>query len=314
VARIGLKIDVDTLRGHAEGVPRLLQLLEKHSLRGSFFFSLGPDNSGRALIRILRPGFLQKMRRTGAASTYGLKTLFYGTLLRAPQIGATAPEIIRAAQKAGHEVGLHAWDHVTWQDWLFRFSPQTLERHVTLGRESLKEITGKLPRSCAAPGWQISAPALEMEERCGLLYASDTRGKSPFLPVMEGRTFTIPQLPTTLPTLDELWGQKNLPPEKINPLYIEILGKSDYQVHTIHAEMEGMGHLELFEDLLLRIAAEGHEIAALEDIAKDLLEEDKKSPGVFPPEEIIFKEIPGRAGKVACQKKGLLREPEKSSG
>ncbi len=301
MARIGLKVDVDTLQGHTEGVPRLLKLLEKHALRGSFFFSLGPDNSGRALIRILRPGFLQKMRRTGAASTYGLKTLFYGTLLRAPHIGATAPEVIRATKNAGHEVGLHAWDHVTWQDWLPRFSVKTLERHVRLGREGLKALTGELPVSCAAPGWQISAPALALEERDNLLYASDTRGVSPFFPIMAGKRFSVLQLPTTLPTLDELWGQKDLSPEKINDLYLKQLGKSDFQVHTIHAEMEGMAHLELFEDLLLRMIAEGHEICALEDLAKDLLEKENKNPRTLPREEIIFRKIPGRAGKVACQ-------------
>lgn len=301
MARIGLKVDVDTLRGHTEGVPRLLKLLEKHSLRGSFFFSLGPDNSGRALIRVLRPGFLQKMHRTGAASTYGLKTLFYGTLLRAPHIGQTAPEVIRATKNAGHEVGLHAWDHVTWQDWLPQFSAKTLEHHVTLGRETLQKITGRLPTSCAAPGWQITAPALALEERDNLLYASDARGTSPFFPIMGGKRFSVLQLPTTLPTLDELWGQKDLSPEKINALYVEKLGKADFQVHTIHGEMEGMAHLELFEDLLLQVIAEGHEILPLEELAKDLLEKETKNPGTLPKEEIIFRKIPGRAGKVACQ-------------
>ena len=301
MARIGLKVDVDTLRGHVEGVPRLLKLLEKHSLRGSFFFSLGPDNSGRALIRIFRPGFLQKMRRTGAASTYGLRTLFYGTLLRAPQIGVSAPEIVRATQKAGHEVGLHAWDHVTWQDWLPRFSPRTLERHVKLGRETLEALTGNPPSSCAAPGWQISAPALKMEERWGLLYASDTRGISPFFPIMEGRTFSVLQLPSTLPTLDEVWGNEAYPPERVNSMYLERMGRSNFQVHTVHAEMEGMGHLDLFEDLLLRAIAEGHEILPLENLAKDLLRQERQNPGTIPREEIVFREIPGRAGKVACQ-------------
>jgi peptidoglycan/xylan/chitin deacetylase (PgdA/CDA1 family) len=190
---------------------------------------------------------------------------------------------------------------VTWQDWLPRFSAKTLKCHVKLGREALEALTGELPASCAAPGWQITAPALEMEEECRLLYASDTRGISPFFPIMGGKGFSVLQLPTTLPTLDELWGQRNLPPDKINALYLEQLGKADFQVHTIHAEMEGMAHLKLFEDLLLRVIAEGHEILPLEELAKDLLEKENKNPRTLPWEEIIFREIPGRAGKVACQ-------------
>ena len=90
---LGLKVDVDTLRGYREGVPNLLGLLEELSVKASFFFSMGPDNSGKALVRVFRPGFLEKMRRTSAVSTYGWRTLLYGTLLPAPLIVESAPGI-----------------------------------------------------------------------------------------------------------------------------------------------------------------------------------------------------------------------------
>jgi hypothetical protein len=45
--RIALKIDVDTCRGTLFGVPALIELLQRHEASGSFFFSLGPDTSGR---------------------------------------------------------------------------------------------------------------------------------------------------------------------------------------------------------------------------------------------------------------------------
>ena len=38
-ARIGLKVDVDTLRGTREGVPRLAALLKKHGMDATFYFS-----------------------------------------------------------------------------------------------------------------------------------------------------------------------------------------------------------------------------------------------------------------------------------
>ncbi|MGH8335447.1 MAG: 4-deoxy-4-formamido-L-arabinose-phosphoundecaprenol deformylase, partial [Gammaproteobacteria bacterium] len=79
--QLALKIDVDTLRGTLEGVPALVSMLRKHGAQATFLFSLGPDNSGRALRRFFRPGFLMKVFRTIVAGNYGFNTLMYGTLI-----------------------------------------------------------------------------------------------------------------------------------------------------------------------------------------------------------------------------------------
>ena len=85
--KLALKIDVDTYHGTRKGVPRLVQLLKKHDAGATFFFSLGPDHTGRAIKRAFRPGFLSKVSRTSVVSHYGLRTLLYGTLLPGPDIG-----------------------------------------------------------------------------------------------------------------------------------------------------------------------------------------------------------------------------------
>ena len=80
MARIALKVDVDTLRGTREGVPKLLSMLEAAQAQATFLFSLGPDHTGWALRRVFRPGFLKKVSRTSVVSNYGLRTLMYGVL------------------------------------------------------------------------------------------------------------------------------------------------------------------------------------------------------------------------------------------
>src|SRR5512146_1025315 len=116
--QIALKIDVDTYRGTREGVPRLVDALQRHQAQATFFFSLGPDNTGRAIKRVFRPGFLKKVSRTSVVSTYGIRTLLNGVLLPGPHIGHRNAGIMREAERRGHETGIHCYDHIKWQDGL----------------------------------------------------------------------------------------------------------------------------------------------------------------------------------------------------
>ena len=92
---LGLKIDVDTYWGMKNGVPSVLQTLKEFNLKGTFFLSIGPDNSGRAALQLIRnPLFLKKMMRTNAAALYGWRTALYGTVLPAPMIALSFPKIV----------------------------------------------------------------------------------------------------------------------------------------------------------------------------------------------------------------------------
>ncbi|EQD42952.1 polysaccharide deacetylase protein, partial [mine drainage metagenome] len=174
--RVALKVDVDTLRGTRLGVPALCQLFREAGAGATFLFSVGPDHTGRALRRVFRRGFLGKARRTSIVQNYGLGTLLYGTLLPGPEIGRRAREILRETEAQGFEVGLHAHDHVRWQDFVVRRDERWTRREFERGFEAFRQVFGMPPETAGAAGWQMNAHAFRAEEAAGLRYASDCRG------------------------------------------------------------------------------------------------------------------------------------------
>ena len=296
ICELAIKVDVDTLKGYLEGVPCLLDILGKRKIKASFFFSMGPDNSGKAIRRIFRKGFLAKMMRTRAPSTYGFKTLLYGTLLEAPMIVASNPDILKRAVDEGHDCGVHCWDHVLWQDRLFKLSRDEIRTELGKAMELFSDIVGTPPRSCAAPGWQASRDSLAVQDELELHYASDVRGVSPFIPSMDGVVFRTLQIPTTLPTLDELWGT-GMDAEGVHDHYLDLL-EPGLNVHTVHAEMEG-GNMS---DALVRLI----DCCVDSETAFTTLKEVSSRFGAEPACASIcgveMSELPGRAGKVAFQR------------
>ena len=292
---LGLKIDVDTLVGYRSGVPALLEQLRLAGVRGSFFFAVGPDRSGVAIRRVFtQRGFIGKMLRNRALATYGLRTALYGTLLRAPAIVASDPGILRAVAQAGHEVGVHGWDHVAWHDHVGRTPAIELRDQLSRAFDAIANITGAPPKSFAAPGWQCSAHALTHHDDVGLDYASDARGGGgAFLPRLGGRVFKTPQIPTSLPTLDEMWGRQVRDARDAVDIWAGLL-REGVNVLTAHAEIEGMAMLAALPAFTTTVKDRGVTVQSLADIARAA---DKKR---LPIVDVAPRRLPGRAGKVWC--------------
>ncbi|HEV3181302.1 MAG TPA: polysaccharide deacetylase family protein [Steroidobacteraceae bacterium] len=294
---IALKVDVDTYRGTREGAVRLAQLLERLSVRATFLFSLGPDHTGRAIRRAFRRGFLGKVKRTSVLEHYGLKTLLYGVLLPGPRIGRGCRGPMQEIARRGFEVGVHTWDHVRWQDGVARASEAWTRRELTLARDEFMEVFGRAPLVHGAAGWQMNRYVPVLERQLGFRYASDTRGRGPFLPLLAEGSASVPQLPTTLPTFDELIGRADL--AGVDPVD-HLLGVTDApgsreHVFTLHAELEGGKYLPSFERLLREWQRRG---AQLTDLATYAAALDVRH---LPRCAIVAGTVAGRSGTLAMQ-------------
>lgn len=295
--KIALKIDVDTYRGTREGVPRLVEVLQRYQAHATFFFSLGQDHTGRAIKRVFRPGFLGKVSRTSVVEHYGIKTLLYGTLLPAPDIGKKCADILRSVRDAGFEVGIHCYDHIRWQDYVVEKDEAWTRRELQLAVDRYTEIFGDAPHAHAAAGWQMNRHGLRYMQHLGLAYSSDTRGTHPFIPTCNAEIIAVPQLPTTLPTLDELLNLDGYTLDNVAQRVLQMTADAPDtgHVYTLHAELEGQKWMPIFEQLLQGWQAQGYELVSMQQY---LQSQDVAS---LPRCEVRMSELAGRVGKLATQ-------------
>jgi undecaprenyl phosphate-alpha-L-ara4FN deformylase len=296
---LALKIDVDTLRGTREGVPRLIDILRRHDAGATFLFSVGPDHTGRAIKRVFRPGFVRKVRRTSVVQHYGFPTLLYGTLLPGPDIGKRAGDIMRRTRDEGFDIGLHAWDHVRWQDGVDGGCAEWTGGEMQRACERYTEIFKEPPRVHGAAGWQTNVHALRLTQALGFEYCSDGRGMRPHLPVWKAELIRCPQLPTTLPTLDEMIGEDSVTEgnvaERLLARTAALARGRDPQVFTLHAELEGMRLAPAFEALLAGWKDQGYQLVSMRGLY------DTLQALALPRCEVGMGPIPGRSGTLFCQ-------------
>jgi undecaprenyl phosphate-alpha-L-ara4FN deformylase len=207
---------------------------------------------GRHLWRLLRPAFFVKMLRTKAASLYGWDILLRGTFWPGPLIGKRCAAVIRETMTAGHEIGLHAWDHQRWQSQIDNFTPELLNRETRRGYNCLAEILEQPPTCFAAPAWRITDTGLNILSRFPFNFVSNCRGNSIFRPQLKNEKSAEAlhiEIPTTLPTYDEIIGQQ-CDHDNYNNYLLDLIKPDQLNVLTIHAEVEGIFCYELFADFL----------------------------------------------------------------
>lgn len=260
---LALKIDVPGARA-AKTLPALAELLRRHQAGASFAVSFGP-------------GFLP------------------GTTLG-------QADSLRQLRDQGFEIGIHGWSSGQWVKRIEQadaaWSQQQLERAIAAFQRSLEAP----PRFHAAPGWRSNPHALRLTQRLGFSHACDTRGRHPFVPVWNGEIVRCIQIPTTLPTLDELAGKGKVDPLSLVTPLLALTADPPRTGHvfSLTASPQLVKNPAALEALLTGWREQGYELASVQALASRC-EIDKLTR-----HEIVVGTVAGRSGPVLLQGEEFL--------
>jgi hypothetical protein len=165
---------------------------------------------------------------------------------------------------------------------------------MLLAVERYVEVFKQRPTVHGAAGWQMNDAALLLLGKLGYAIASDTRGTSPFVPIVQGQE-CVPQLPSTLPTLDELIGRDGLTPDNVADTLLRQSTDGRDHVFTLHAELEGGQLAPVMERLLAGWRAAGLAVRTLTEYASLL------DPARLPRGIVRRGLVEGRSGELAVQ-------------
>jgi peptidoglycan/xylan/chitin deacetylase (PgdA/CDA1 family) len=266
--RVALKIDVLSLPGARRGLPAVLRLLDTYQVRASFAIATGTEGGG-----------------------------WLGMLGAGTTIERQATAQLRAALAAGHEVGFAAHQPCRWIRRAAHAGAGWTRKSFNCGVARLSELLGQPPAFGAAPGWQLNPTLLQLEQAQQWRWCSDTRGRYPYLPLLQGVRCDCVQIPTTLPTVDEALASGAATAETVHEyLYAESRHlRPSGHVFSADAERAGLDWLPVLEKLIVMWRGQD---GALRPLGKLYTELD---PGQLAVHQIGWGEVPGRRGHVAMQ-------------
>lgn len=112
---------------------------------------------------------------------------------------------------------------------------------------------------------------------------------------MKGQPQKTLQIPTTLPTLDELLGLDGRTPDQVNREVWDLVREDALNAYALHTEVEGGALFETFDTFLGGLNERGIVARTHADWLPELL-------AANPPAKMITRrEIPGRAGWVSWE-------------
>lgn len=268
---LAFRFDVDSVRCIEEGIPRLMEVGERRSVRFSFYVNMGRSFNWSHNFR----HFVSKRRggrgaaRAPALPTYRklgvggvLKTMFLN-----PILGERYRDTFDRLHAAGHELGLHGGtDHVVWQRSLDALSPEEVDSLLRPAYDVFVSRYGA-PAGFASPGFVHNDTVLRLLDRYGFTYGSDQPGDLPFHPRsddVEHAHFQVPVNvvgPSNVPIVEYMLAMGH-DDEEIVAACVEGIAARDFALLYGHPYVEGV-RAEILDAVIA--AVEGsHEVVTVE--------------------------------------------------
>jgi len=170
------RFDVDTHACVTRGMPPLLEVAETLGVKFTFFLNMGRAFDRRISLGKLRRRLLRKtpVRHITAAAKLGLYDSALAALFN-PKVGSIAPGILRAAQQAGHELGLHGGrNHMQWEHFAGEWTREQLADEIQWGLNAMDRHGIAEPVSFASPAWNSPEMLKEILPPLGFNILADT--------------------------------------------------------------------------------------------------------------------------------------------
>ena len=243
--RISLKVDVEDSSGFREGLPAILNLLEQYQISATFFFSTGYDNTGLRIRNLFQPRVL--------TSQLPMMQKTYGLLLPPVSLSKKFRSSMQQCAAAGHDIGIKGFDSVTWQSQAIDASEDWIRSKMQWALENFEDVFGFKPQFNSVPGNVVNVFQLKLLDEYAFSAAFDTRGKTPYYPEYQDYQGVTPQIPVTLPSIEECLLQPEVTIDNVHEyLYVESQKQLPHgHVYEVRAAYEGRQWLAVLEKMIV---------------------------------------------------------------
>ena len=205
------RFDADTHACVSRGIPRLVELGNRLDVKFTFFVNMGRSFDARITVAKAVARWLQGGRRgsLSAASKLGWREALVAAILN-PKAGRSNPDILQAAVRSGHEIGLHGGrNHAWWERSAQRWSAERLNRDIETALRWLEDCGVPAPNAFSSPAWNSPAALLRLLPMHGIRILADTYDPAWNGPKAQGGLLGMPTNitaePATAGYLEIMW-------------------------------------------------------------------------------------------------------------